>query len=98
MKSGAEFEQGRYPAMHLDGSLIGPCETGDETEQRALARAVASDHREALPTVDAERNSFQSVKLCGRIFLKPERQLFAEELRTGMVTEGFPNILAGDDG
>ena len=62
MKARAQFQQRGYVAVYPNPSFIRLGETGHQPEQRALARAVAADHCQALACLDGERDVLESVK------------------------------------
>ena len=56
VKSGAEFENRRDPAVDFDGARVGGERAGNELEQRGLSCAVATDDADDLAAADLKRN------------------------------------------
>src|SRR2546421_5165539 len=59
MEAGAELDQRRDAAVHLDAAARRLRDAGDELEHRALPRTVAADDAERAAAGDRERHVFQ---------------------------------------
>src|SRR5262245_30792607 len=63
MKSGADFDHGGHPAVHLHRSGARFCHSREEFENRAFARAVAADKADGLTLLDLEGNVLESPEI-----------------------------------
>src|SRR6185312_10628597 len=63
MHSRAQFKQRGYGSMHLNPSGSGPIDAGDNLQQRAFARAVASDDADHLAFLNTERDIFHRIEI-----------------------------------
>jgi hypothetical protein len=59
MKSRTQIEQRAHPAVHVDVARVGKARPGDQIEQRALARPIGADQRQALALLQLERDVVQ---------------------------------------
>ena len=63
MKSGADLQEARDPAIDADSTLGGNGDAAQNFQQRALAGAVAADDADHFALLDAERNILQGPKV-----------------------------------
>ena len=55
MKAGAQLQQRRHPAVHLDASGIRQRQSAGQIQQRAFARAVGAHQSQTVPLRNLER-------------------------------------------
>ena len=62
MEAGAQFEKGRHAARHGDAALSGLAQSGDETQQGALAGAVAAHDGQGFAALHLKGDVLESVE------------------------------------
>src|SRR3977135_2835002 len=97
MESGAKLQQRRDFSMHLHPSAVGSCQACNDAQQRALARAVAADNRQAVTFHNVKRDTLQCVKILSSISSEQISQMLAQQHLPAMPVESFGDVFAGDD-
>ena len=62
-RSGACIGEGESPAVELHRSRVGNQQSGKETQERRLARAVGADHADELAPIDGEIDAVDDRRL-----------------------------------
>jgi hypothetical protein len=82
VEADAELDERRQAPGHMDRARVNPVDAGDALEQRALARAVATDDAEELALEHLEVDPVENVELVEAVASKRVDRALLERVHT----------------